>query len=241
MTDVELINSPVRIGNGKALTATKIGKQSITIIQKDGSSQDATLEGYKCVPKLWVNLFSISKSLQNGWNISNKGVEIKHSKKKANIVFDCIIKTSKGLVVGVEIVRRTDGIANVMLDKRKKIDINVLHSVLGHPSQDINKQAAPYYGWKITGTFKPCSNCQTVNSKQNYVMEEPGTKSTIVRERIFIDCQNKELRRFQIMAPRVVDDCTGVAWSAFLRKKGNQVDQIIELIKDLAKKHKTAV
>jgi hypothetical protein len=97
MTDVELINSPVRIENGKALTATKIGKQRITIIQKDGSSQDTILEEYKCVPKLWVNLLSISKSLQNGWNISHKRVEIKLLKGQANIVFDRIIKTSKGL------------------------------------------------------------------------------------------------------------------------------------------------
>jgi hypothetical protein len=36
MTDVELINSPMRIGNGKALTASTIGKRRITIIQKDG-------------------------------------------------------------------------------------------------------------------------------------------------------------------------------------------------------------
>ncbi len=146
MTDVELINSPVRIGNGKALTATKIGKRRITIIQKDGSSQDAILEEYNGVPELWVNLFSISKSLQNGWNISNKGVKIKLSKGQANIVFDRIIKTSKGLVVGVEIVPRTDAMANVMLDRGKTIDINVIHSVLGHPSQDITKQTAQYYG-----------------------------------------------------------------------------------------------
>jgi hypothetical protein len=80
-------------------------------------------------------LFSIAKSLQNGWNISNKGVEIKLSKGKANIaVFDCIIKMSKGLTVGVAIFQRTDAMANVMLDKGKMIDVNVLHSVLEHPS-----------------------------------------------------------------------------------------------------------
>ena len=60
-------------------------------------------------------------------------------KGQANIVFDCILKTSKGLVVGVEIVPRTDVMANVMLDRGKTIDINVLHSVLGHLSQDITK------------------------------------------------------------------------------------------------------
>jgi hypothetical protein len=60
-------------------------------------------------------LFSISKSLQNGWSISNKGVEIKLSKGKTKIVFDRIIKTSKGLVVGVENLSRTDAMAHVML------------------------------------------------------------------------------------------------------------------------------
>jgi hypothetical protein len=187
MTDVELINEPVRIGNGKALTATKIGKRRITIIQTDGSSQDAIPEEYKCVPELWVNLFSISKSLQNSWNRSNKGVEIKLSKGQANIVFDRIIKTRKGLVVGVEISPITDAMANVMFDKGKTIDINALHAVLGHRSQDITKQTAQYYGWKITGTFKPCSNCQTAKSKQNSVMKESGTKSTVPEEKIFIN------------------------------------------------------
>jgi hypothetical protein len=62
-------------------------------------------------------LFSISKSLKNGRNISNKGVEIKLSKGKTKIVFDQIIKTSKGLVVGVEILSRTDAMAHIMLDR----------------------------------------------------------------------------------------------------------------------------
>ena len=88
MIDVEQINSPVRIGNGKALTATKIGKRQITIIQKDGSTQDAVLHEYKCVPELMVNLFSIFKSLLNRWSISNKRVETKLSKGKSKIVFD---------------------------------------------------------------------------------------------------------------------------------------------------------
>jgi hypothetical protein len=243
MTEVELINSPVRIGNGKALTATKIGKRRIAIIQKDGSSQDAILEEYKCVPELWVNLFSISKSLQNGWNISNKGVEIKLSKGQANIVFDRIIKASKGLVVGVEVVPRIDAMANMMLDRGKTIDINVLHSVLGHPSQDITKQTAQYYGWKITGTFKPCSNCQTAKSKQNSVMKESGKKSMIPGERLFIDTSSVKTKSFggSKFWLLVVDDCTDVAWSAFLRKKSDQVDRIVELIKDLATKHKTTV
>ncbi len=118
-----------------------------------------------------------------------------------------------------------------------------LYRKLGHPSEEITKQTAQYYGWKITGTFKPCSNCQTAKSKQNSVMKETGTKSTIPGERIFIDTSSVRTKSFggSKFWLLVVDDCTDVAWSAFLRKKSDQVDRIVDLIKDLAKKHKTTV
>jgi hypothetical protein len=228
MAAVEIINYPVRIGNGKALTATKIGKRHITIIQKDGSTQDTILSQY--------NLFSISESLQNGWNISNKGVEIKFSKGKTEIVFDRIIKASKGLVVGVEILSRTDAMAHIMLDRGKSIDMNILHTALGHLSQEVTKKTAEYYDLKITGTFKPCSDCQTAKSKQNTVTKESETRSTIPGERLFINTSSVKAKSFgnSKFWLLVVDDCTDVAWSAFLSKKSNQVDQLITLIKELA-------
>jgi hypothetical protein len=43
MFDVQVISSPVKIGNGKALTATKIGKMRRTIIQKNEDTVDITL------------------------------------------------------------------------------------------------------------------------------------------------------------------------------------------------------
>jgi hypothetical protein len=76
MFDVQVIRSPVKIGNGNALTATKIGKMKRTIIQKNGDTADITLTEVKYVEDLWVNLFSIGKGLQNGFNIGNKGNNI---------------------------------------------------------------------------------------------------------------------------------------------------------------------
>jgi hypothetical protein len=74
-------------------------------------------------------------------------------------------------------------------------------------------------------------------------MKESGTKSTIPGERIFIDTSSVKTKSFggSKFWLLVVNDCTDVAWSAFLPKKSNQVDRIVELIKDLAKKHKTTV
>jgi hypothetical protein len=57
MFDVTVISSPVKIGNGVVLMATKINKRRVTAIQADGTSLDLILEDYKYVPDLWVNPF----------------------------------------------------------------------------------------------------------------------------------------------------------------------------------------
>jgi hypothetical protein len=140
-------------------------------------------------------------------------------------------------------VLRTDDLANVMLDRGKSIDINVLHGVLGHPSEDITKKIAEYYCWKITGKFKPCSDCQTAKFKQNAVPKELETKSTIPGERLYIETSSVKTESFggSKFWLLVVDDCTDVAWSAFLNKKSDQVERLITLIKELAIKHKGSV
>ena len=63
MTDVREIDSPVQIGNGKTLRATKIGRKHMTVLSKDGTTTNIVLEDYKYVPDLWVNLFAVTKSL----------------------------------------------------------------------------------------------------------------------------------------------------------------------------------
>jgi hypothetical protein len=95
MFDVHVISSPVKIGNRKALTATEIGKMRRTIIQKNGDTVDITLTEVKYVEDLWVNLFSIGKGLQNGFNIGNKGINIFLMKGKTTIMFDKIMRTNK--------------------------------------------------------------------------------------------------------------------------------------------------
>ncbi len=107
MFDVEMISSPVKIGNGKALTATKLGKMRRTIVQKNGDTVDVTLTDVKYVPKLWVHLFSIGKGLQNGFNIGNKGLHLFLTKGKTTILFNKMLKTNKGFILGVDMIPMT--------------------------------------------------------------------------------------------------------------------------------------
>jgi hypothetical protein len=103
MYDVEMIQSPIKIGNGKVLIMTKIGKKQITTQQQDASTQDLILTEVKFVPTLYVNLFSIGKVLKNGFDIGNKGVQIFLKKGTTKIVFDKIMSTKKGFVAAASI------------------------------------------------------------------------------------------------------------------------------------------
>jgi hypothetical protein len=104
MTDVVDIKQTIMIGNGKTLMATKMGTLHRTVFQEDGSSFDIELRDCKYVPDLHVNLFSITKSLGQGWRLSNDGVMILLKKDKASLKFDKVYQTDNGKVVGVELL-----------------------------------------------------------------------------------------------------------------------------------------
>ena len=71
MFDYEEIRDPVLLCDGRKMMATKIGKARMTAVQVDGTTTDVVLHGVKHVPGLDMNLFSVLRSLDQGWNISN--------------------------------------------------------------------------------------------------------------------------------------------------------------------------
>jgi hypothetical protein len=55
--NVEDIKEIITVGNGKSMTATKVGSLKYQVIQFDGSGIDMTLYKFKIVHKLWVNFY----------------------------------------------------------------------------------------------------------------------------------------------------------------------------------------
>jgi len=52
MFDCIEINDPIVVGDGKTITAHKIGKKKVTVMQKNGDYFEATLTNCKFVPDL---------------------------------------------------------------------------------------------------------------------------------------------------------------------------------------------
>jgi hypothetical protein len=75
--EYKTISEEITVGNGNVMIAKKVGKLRCGILQKNGEKLIVTLENVKYVAKLWINLFSIGKSLKNGFNLSNGGEIVK--------------------------------------------------------------------------------------------------------------------------------------------------------------------
>ena len=48
---------------------------------------------------------------------------------------------------------------NAVAEKGTKTDINILHEILGHASEEAVKSTAKYMKLQITGKFEKCENC----------------------------------------------------------------------------------
>jgi hypothetical protein len=79
-----------------------------------------------------VNLFSISKTLKNGFNLSNKGLMIILMKDSVFITFDRVIKTVNGSIFGIKMgtyYPYVAYIAKLSSAAIKEIDVNKSHEM----------------------------------------------------------------------------------------------------------------
>jgi hypothetical protein len=82
------------------LEATKIGYLGCHAEQVNGKTFQVMPKDVKCVPVLWVNVFSIKKVLKNGFKIENDGFIIHLSKGSTTLSFDRILNAKNGFVSG---------------------------------------------------------------------------------------------------------------------------------------------
>ena len=61
----------VQIGNGKKLKSTTVGTLKTIAQQLDGTTIDVKLSNVVYVPELSFNLFSITKAMENGFQVSS--------------------------------------------------------------------------------------------------------------------------------------------------------------------------
>jgi hypothetical protein len=109
----------VQIGNGKSLKSTTIRTLKATVQQLDGTTVDIKLNNVAYVPELSINLLGITKAMENGFQVSNKGNIMSLTKGSVTIKFDKLQKTKKkgfclGILMEVKIPQESTHIAQMM-------------------------------------------------------------------------------------------------------------------------------
>jgi hypothetical protein len=108
MFDCSCIYSYIKIGNGKYMYLSTIGKKKVTIVQANGSTLDLILCDCIYVPDICINLFIITKALSECWKLSNHGFLMVLSQADLNITFYQTLKTTHGYFCGVNILPSYD-------------------------------------------------------------------------------------------------------------------------------------
>ena len=162
------------VGNNKYMQATMEAKKKGTVVQKDGKTMDVVMKKYLVVPDLWVNLYALNVNLEDDWKLGNEGKVITVAKNNKKLKFDWIIPTGKGHVTAVDILPRTE-VANPTLAEGSTVDINTIHDILGHQSEEILRKSAKFYNVKVTGKLKPCEYCSTGKARKKRVGKETET------------------------------------------------------------------
>jgi hypothetical protein len=193
LADVKDINESIKIGNGGAMRACKIGNLNCEVTQLDERKVVVSLKNVKFVPGICSNLFSLNKALMNGFTLANYGVIVSLTKKHVTLKFDVLIKTvGDGCVTGVmmkPIVKKKihDGYDHTSIGMERSLDINHLHNVFGYCGLETLKSTSKIYGLKHSGNFETCEECAVAKARQKKVNKSWLNSSDVPGERLYID------------------------------------------------------
>jgi hypothetical protein len=169
--EYKTISEEITVGNGNVMIAKNVGKLRCGILLKNSEKLIIMLENVKYVPKMWINLFSIGKSLKNGFNLSNDGKIIKLSKGNMTLTFDKVVRTKNGIVSGIKLLKVLGDVGTSVLQTKKceKIDVNNLHKILGHCCEVNARLTGNAYGYEVTGKFDVCEAFSVGKARQKSI------------------------------------------------------------------------
>jgi len=184
MTNLRPWKVPVKVGNAKDIYSEMIGNYHGKVVQKDGSTINIVLEDVIYIPSLYVNLFSLTKVL------NNPSIDVRKDKgtlalifpSKQKMVFDLNIS-----VIGVDIV------PNINAHNAATVSYSDLHDKLGHANEAMVRQTAKCYGITVSGKAGICDNCAKAKIKKTKLLKRlTPLQPVLVNELLLTSLQSKK-------------------------------------------------
>jgi hypothetical protein len=141
------------------------------------------------------------------------------------LIFDRVIHATDGCVTGVlmkpilsDII---NGFANASIRNERIYDIDHLHKLFGHCGQEILNKTIKMYGFKSSGSFDTCDQCDIAKAQQKNVNKNWLGSSNLPGERLYVDIRSIKERSFSEAKfwALIIDDHTYYCWSFVMKNK----------------------
>jgi Reverse transcriptase (RNA-dependent DNA polymerase) len=196
-----------------------------------------TLEDVLCVPKLGVNLLSITKCTSNpnlSFQSNSKGSILKFQREGRFMKFDIKLEHGTGILYATNLVPYEKETANLVMNFSK------LHSLLGHPNDATLKQTAKHNGFTLVNVPEgPCKYCVKAKIRMKNMPKLATNPSTRKLERLMIDISyikshSLGQNNYWLL---MMDEYTHLLWSFFIPKKNLVSKTLLPILILLEKEH----
>ena len=228
--------STTGVSGGSIKPSLQMDLDCIAIDKNGNAVGSVRLENVALLKNSNYNLFSLSKLLNSGWKMQGDATKVVMSKGSMILIFDIVIKTTKGALFCARLKRKEVAVAGANAELTKSMSIDKAHRLLGHADEETTRAMASALGWHIRiGKMKPCEDCAIAKAKQKNVNKDASAKKAErPNERWSHDIATiKPPKRSGLTMRRpnwhiLVDEFTGMKFSAFYPRKNDIVEPMCE-------------
>jgi hypothetical protein len=153
----------VTIGNNETIYSQAKGSFIDTVHNTDGTSFPVILTYVLYAPDLWLNLFSITKAIQND--------SVKLGSSHGNMTLSIgPHQIGSGRILGISILPHSN---EAVYLTATPIPIEIFHQQLGHPNFQVFKFTSASFGINTTGSPTPCVHYALSKSKETNIAVIP--------------------------------------------------------------------
>ena len=211
----------------------------VTVCDKWGNMLfDIKMESIAHMPESNFNLLSLTRLLQDGWEMSGDAEAIVMTKEGIKLSFDIVIPTGRGGALYCICLKRNVDAMNASVTA--KMPYEKAHSLLGHCNEDTTRKIAKLLGWELKPKTTQCQSCAEGKAKQkNLPQVADGVKATKPMERVYHDLSHLKAPKgsgVSISKPNwqmIVDERTGLKISAWYSTKNEIVEPTCERLRRL--------
>ena len=240
MTNLKPWKVPIKVGNSEDIYSEMIGTYKGWVVQSPGNkSFPIVLEDVLYIPNLYINLFSMTKVLNQHY------VDIKKSNntvaliihKKHELLFNRTIHIGKGKLLGVDIPPFRETVQTA-------VDYSTLHNRLGHPHHAKLQATSKQLGLKYKGEPTTCADCAQAKLKvKNIPKTRTDPSAHAIGIRIMFDISSVEIsshagNKFWLL---IMDEYSKYCWSYFLKYKTDLSTTMVQWTKDFQRTYNTKI